>query len=112
MVALTHNAPVYRTADIRAIEAAAAAALPQQVFERNIRLTGARHAGPDLSAARLRGLTRRHRGNFGVYGVFDQMLWRQPSDPNRTMSVFGRALFAPQADRNFLRASLNLGVTD
>ena len=29
MVALTHNAPVYRTADIRAIEGAAAAALPQ-----------------------------------------------------------------------------------
>ena len=29
MVALTHNAPVYRTADIRAIEASAAAALPQ-----------------------------------------------------------------------------------
>jgi porin len=67
--------------------------------------------GLPLADPASNGITRHHRGNFGVYGVFDQMLWRQSSDPNRTMSVFGRALFAPQADRNFLRASLNLGVT-
>ena len=42
MVALTHNAPVYRTADIRAIEGSAAAALPQPGLMERAELAAAR----------------------------------------------------------------------
>ena len=51
-----------------------------------------------------------HRGNLGVYGVIDQMIWRSSKDPNRTLSVFGRAMGTPFADRNLINFSANLGL--
>ena len=53
----------------------------------------------------------RHRGDYSVYAVADQMLWRQQEDPNRSLSVFARAMGAPQADRNLLTVSANVGLT-
>ena len=57
------------------------------------------------------GQPLRHRGQYSVYGVADQMLWRQQDDPNRSVSAFTRVMGSPQADRNFLSFSANVGLT-
>ena len=67
--------------------------------------------GIPLASPLSSGNPRKHHGEFAVYGVADQMLWRQESNPNASISVFGRAMYAPQGDRNFLKFSGNLGVT-
>jgi porin len=51
-----------------------------------------------------------HRGDYAIYAVADQMLWRQATDPNRSVSVFGRVMGTPEADRNLADFSLNAGV--
>lgn len=65
--------------------------------------------GVSLASPASNGLARRYRGNFSVYGVIDQMVWRQPDGP-RSVGVFVRAMGAP-ADRNLIDASLNAGVS-
>jgi porin len=57
------------------------------------------------------GLPRQHRGDFAIYGVADQMVWRSTKDPNRSVSVFARAMGTPLADRNLIDFSLNAGFT-
>jgi porin len=66
--------------------------------------------GLPLASAASSGSPRRHRGDYSVYAVADQMLWRQRNDPNRSLSAFGRVMGAPQADRNFISFSANLGL--
>jgi porin len=67
--------------------------------------------GLPLADPASNGVPRPHRGDYAVYAVADQMLWRQQEDPNRSLSVFTRVMGTPQADRNFLSFSANLGVT-
>ena len=66
--------------------------------------------GVPLASPLSDGQPLRHRGEYTVYGVADQMLWRQEEDPNRSLSAFGRVLGSPQADRSFLTFSANLGL--
>ncbi len=54
---------------------------------------------------------RLHRGNLGVYGVVDKMIWRSAVDPNRVLSAFARVMGTPFADRNLVSFSGNLGLT-
>ena len=63
-----------------------------------------------LTSPASSGLPRQHAGDFAVYAVADQMVWRSTSDPNRTLSVFGRAMGAPLGDRNLIDFSLNAGL--
>ncbi|HZL59255.1 MAG TPA: carbohydrate porin [Stellaceae bacterium] len=72
---------------------------PDQRFDS----TGLSLANPASS-----GMARQHNGNFSVYGVVDQMIWREPGGP-RSLGVFGRIMGAP-ADRNLIDMSLNAGV--
>lgn len=65
--------------------------------------------GVSLASPASNGLAMRHRGNFSVYGVIDQMVWREPSGPH-SIGVFARAMGAP-ADRNLIDASLNAGFS-
>ncbi|MDR3631279.1 MAG: carbohydrate porin [Desulfocapsaceae bacterium] len=51
---------------------------------------------------------RTYGGNFSIYSVADQMVWRQ-SDGPRSIGVFARIMGAP-ADRNLIDWSLNAGV--
>ena len=67
--------------------------------------------GIPLASPASSGEPRRHRGEYAVYAVADQMLWRQEEDPNRSLSAFARVMGAPQSDRNLLSFSANLGVT-
>lgn len=47
-----------------------------------------------------------HRGNWGIYGIIDQMLWR---DRDSSISVFARGGVAPN-DRNLLSWYVDAGV--
>ena len=67
--------------------------------------------GTPLASPASDGQPRRHRGQYSVYAVADQMLWRQPDDPNRSVSAFTRVMGSPQADRSFLSFSANVGLT-
>ena len=66
--------------------------------------------GVALASPASDGVPMRHRGEYTVYAVADQMLWRQQEDPNRSLSAFSRVLASPQADRSFLTFSTNLGL--
>jgi porin len=65
-------------------------------------------AGLSLADSASTGIARRHSGNFSIYGVVDQMMWRQPSGP-RSVGGFARVMGAPD-DRNLIDFSLNAGV--
>ena len=67
--------------------------------------------GIPLASPSSDGSPKRHRGDYSVYAVADQMLWRQEEDPNRSLSVFTRVMGTPQGERNFLSFSANVGVT-
>ncbi len=66
--------------------------------------------GQSLAAATSNGLPLQHRGDYSIYAVADQMLWRKASDPNRSVSVFGRVMGTPEANRNLADFSLNAGI--
>ncbi|MCW3480131.1 carbohydrate porin [Neisseriaceae bacterium JH1-16] len=51
-----------------------------------------------------------HKGNYSVYAVADQMVWRPSEDSSKTLNVFGRVMGAP-GDRNLISFSANAGVT-
>lgn len=69
-----------------------------------------RFAGNGLSLANpaSSGTPLMHRGNFGLYALADQMVWRQPEGP-RTVGAFLRVMAAP-ADQNLVNWSLDAGV--
>jgi porin len=45
---------------------------------------------------------RKHIADFAIYGVADQMIYRDSDDADRTVSTFVRAMGTPQSDRNDL----------
>jgi porin len=66
--------------------------------------------GVSLASPLSDGLPLQHHGDYTIYGVADQMVWREGSNPNRSVSVFGRVLYTPQGDRNLVDFSANAGV--
>jgi porin len=67
-------------------------------------------AGLSLANPASTGAPRLHRGDYAVYAVADQMVWRSEADPNRTVNVFGRIMGTPDGDRNLIDFSMNAGV--
>jgi porin len=51
-----------------------------------------------------------HRGNYSLYGVVDQMVWRSAASAKRSLNLFGRIMGAPD-DRNYIDFGFNGGVT-
>ncbi len=66
--------------------------------------------GLPLASSDSNGAPTRHKGNYSVYAVADQMVWRDGANPNRSVSVFGRAMGTPQTNRNLVDYSFNGGV--
>ena len=66
--------------------------------------------GVSLADPLSNGVPRSHRGNWSVYALADQMVWRPDPDSARSVGVFARAMGAP-GDRNTVNFSLNAGVT-
>jgi len=54
-------------------------------------------AGRSLADPASDGVARTHRGDYGIYLVADQMLWRAAGEPDQNISVFVRAMGAPRA---------------
>lgn len=59
------------------------------------------------------GIPETHHGNYAVYGVMDQMIWRDPTDEDgdRAINFFTRVMGTPDEDRNLIDFSLNAGFT-
>lgn len=67
-------------------------------------------SGLSLADPGSNGKALQHSGNYSVYGVADQMVWRESEDGVRAINLFARAIAAP-GDRNLISFSANLGVT-
>ena len=67
-------------------------------------------SGVSLANPASSGIPAKHRGDFSLYAVADQMLWRNAGDPNNTLNVFARIMGTPQNDRNLIRFSMNAGL--
>jgi len=66
--------------------------------------------GLSLADPATSGNPQLHKGNYSVYAVADQMVWRLSEDSSKTLNVFGRVMGAP-GDRNLISFSANAGVT-
>ncbi|POZ62625.1 carbohydrate porin [Chromobacterium alticapitis] len=51
-----------------------------------------------------------HAGNYSIYAVADQTVWRPSEDSSLTLNLFGRVMAAP-GDRNPISLSANAGIT-
>ncbi len=67
--------------------------------------------GLSLANPASNGTPRTHRGDFAVYAVADQMIWRSARDADRNVNLFIRAMGTPLQDRNLINFSLNAGLT-
>lgn len=67
-------------------------------------------AGLMLANPASSGIPARHRGNWGLYAVLDQQLYRLPGGgPDSGVSVFSRASVSP-SDRNLVSAYIDGGM--
>jgi porin len=66
--------------------------------------------GLPLASPLSNGTANGRHGNFSLYGVADQMIWRSKDDASRTLNVFVRPMFTPYQDRNLVSASINAGL--
>jgi porin len=56
------------------------------------------------------GIPRVYQGDYALYGVIDQMLWRLPGDdPKKGVAAFARVAFSP-GDRNLMNFYADGGV--
>jgi porin len=66
--------------------------------------------GKSLAEPSSNVVARTHSGDYGVYGVIDQMLWRLPGDdPKKGVGAFARASWSP-SDRNLIDVYAEAGV--
>jgi porin len=66
--------------------------------------------GMSLASSDSSGRARTHSGNYGLYGIIDQMLWRLPGDdPKKGVGAFARVTAAP-GDRNLVSFYADAGV--
>ncbi len=63
------------------------------------------NTGLSLANPSSTGIPATHGGNYSIYSVIDQMIWRssEPEEADRTANVFLRAMGTPQGDRNLGR---------
>jgi porin len=66
--------------------------------------------GRSLADPSSTGIPGTHRGDYGIYGVVDQMLWVDADEPDRSISIFARVMGTPEVNRNLVSFSANLGV--
>ncbi len=65
--------------------------------------------GLPLASPLSNGDPATRHGDFSLYGVMDQIIWRSKDDANRSLNVFFRPMFTPYQDRNLVSASINAG---
>ena len=67
------------------------------------------NTGLSLNNPASTGIAAEHRGNYSIYAVADQMVWRPDPDEPRSIGVFARVMGAP-GDRNLVDFSANAGI--
>ncbi|MFC0693533.1 carbohydrate porin [Paraburkholderia humisilvae] len=77
----------------------------QQFADQRVSSNGVSLASPASS-----GVPQNHHGNWSVYAVADQMVWRPAADSAQSVNVFARIMGAP-GDRNLVDLGVNAGVT-
>jgi len=70
------------------------------------------NTGLSLANPASNGMPLLHHGDYSIYSVIDQMIWRssEPGEADRTASAFLRAMGTPQGDRNLVVFSINAGL--
>jgi porin len=68
-------------------------------------------AGARLASPASSGAAATHRGDYAIYGVVDQTIFRFKDDANRNLNFFLEPSFTPLQDRNLVSFSLNGGLT-
>ena len=66
--------------------------------------------GLPLASPLSNGMPATPHGDFSLYGVMDQMIWRSKDNASRSLNVFFRPMFTPYQDRNLVSASINAGL--
>jgi porin len=67
-------------------------------------------AGRSLADPASDGIPRRHSGDFALYGIVDQMVWKKPGGKQQGIGVFLQIMGAPAAyslSNLFIEAGLN-----
>jgi porin len=67
------------------------------------------NTGLSLANPASTGIAAQHRGNYSVYAVADQMIWRPNPDGPRSLGVFARVMGGP-GDRSLVSLAANLGI--
>ncbi|MGH6838804.1 MAG: carbohydrate porin [Methylocella sp.] len=66
--------------------------------------------GQSLAAPSSNGIAESRRGDYSIYGVIDQMLWRLPGDdPKKGVGAFARVALSP-TDRNLVDFYADAGI--
>lgn len=67
--------------------------------------------GLSLANPSSNGIPITHVGDFGIYGIIDQMIWRLPGDdPKKGIGVYGFAMACPP-NRNLMEFDAQIGVS-
>jgi porin len=66
--------------------------------------------GTSLADPASNGMSLLHRGDWGVYALADQMVYRVPGTKDQGLGMFGRIMAAP-SDRNEISFYFNAGAT-
>ena len=66
--------------------------------------------GLSLANPASNGVARLHRGNYSIYAVVDQLVWRPNATSPEGVGVFARVMGAPEGDRNLIAMSANAGM--
>ena len=67
------------------------------------------NTGLSLANPASTGIASQHHGNYSIYAVADQMIWRPDPDEPRSIGVFARVMGAP-GDRNLVSLAANVGI--
>ncbi|HLI13100.1 MAG TPA: carbohydrate porin [Alphaproteobacteria bacterium] len=67
--------------------------------------------GRSLADPASSGVAQKRQGNYSIYAVVDQMIWRPDPDGPQAVGAFLRAMGAPETDRNLIAVSINGGLT-
>jgi porin len=66
--------------------------------------------GLSLADPNSSGMPAQDSGNYGIYAIVDQMLWRVPGTTDQGLGLFARASVSP-SDRNLISAYYDGGVS-
>jgi porin len=69
------------------------------------------NAGMSLASTATSGIPESHWGNYAIYAAMDQMIWRDATDGNKSVSVFVVPTGTTLTDRNLVDFSCVGGVT-